>query len=134
MTDNEKLARWQGKPVHATTFREYELEIEGTIGRFVHKQCTCGRETRLGKKYNDEDTRPLCNGIDYLNDDSAAMSLLDTLVEKGYDCYVMTLQLYPTIWACRVFNSTVWIERTNKTRREAVVRACLELIERGGQS
>ena len=100
MTDNEKLARWQGCNTKAVY-----IDYDGT--------------------HHINDITP-----DYLNDDSAAMSLLDTLVGKGYDCYVMTLQLYPTIWSCRVFNSTVWIERTNKTRREAVVAAVLGLIEK----
>ena len=72
---------------------------------------------------------------DYLNDDSAAMSLLDTLVAKGFN------------WKLEGYhNDNTWFEinkpydnRTGDwtiagqwkhTRREAVVAACLELIGR----
>ena len=65
---------------------------------------------------------------DYLNDDAAAMSLLDTLVEKGYDITLMTTRLHPTLWMCRVFNSSIMIDRQKPTRRAAICTAVLKLI------
>lgn len=76
------------------------------------------------------------NTADYLNDSTASMSLLDTLVEKGY-----TFTLFSELHDNKFFGCCVWehessqwtnpaAESFNKpTPREAVVAACLELIE-----
>ena len=104
MTDNEKLARWQG-------WEEYHSDINKHVP-------------------------------DYLNDDAAAMSLLDTLVEKGY-CPLLALNGTTNLWQCSIDEfSTIGKYRVHApvvddpelgrdTRREAVVSAVLELIERG---
>lgn len=68
---------------------------------------------------------------DYLNDDAAAMSLLDTLVNKGYQHYVT----YTEVWkhSCIVFenNNTEWSTKSNyHTRNEAIIAACLEVARR----
>lgn len=59
MTDNEKLAMWQG------------WKNDTTLG-WCRPIC--------GDSWFTEVETP-----DYLNDDAAAMSLLGTLVEKGYE-------------------------------------------------
>jgi hypothetical protein len=66
---------------------------------------------------------------DYLNDDAAAMSLLDTLVEKGFS-YSMggnNLGVHFCIYGEENGEEQIWF--SNKpTRRAAVVAAVLELI------
>lgn len=74
---------------------------------------------------------------DYLNDDAAAMSLLDTLVEKGFVWFlgVDTDELGEiTDIRCKVRHkdSTASINKYTNTRREAVVAAVLELIGKEG--
>lgn len=100
MTDNEKLARWQG-------WEEYHSDINKHVP-------------------------------DYLNDDAAAMSLLDTLVEKGF----YPLFEYKLFDGAEQWNLQLWIKEKHgsswetffvceagaKSRREAVVAAVLELI------
>lgn len=90
MTDNEKLARWQG-------WEEYHSDINKHVP-------------------------------DYLNDDAAAMSLLDTMVEKGHE---PKLQYYHNIkqWGMMP-DEDCGYEWLGDTRREAVCAACLELIEK----
>jgi len=102
MTDNEKLARWQG-------WEEYHSDINKHVP-------------------------------DYLNDDAAAMSLLDTLVEKGY---VPQLAYNGTtlLWQCAIDEWTMVgthrvhsplindVELGRTTRREAIVAAVLLLLE-----
>mgnify|MGYP000911017736 FL=1 len=106
MTDNEKLARWQG--------------LENV------------RPTRLSNGtiviiYNSNEIVP-----DYLNDDAAAMSLLDTLVENGY-WFTLDAGSERYMFNLRLGNFDIGgfdIEASGKTRREAVVEAVLELIEK----
>ena len=78
---------------------------------------------------------------DYLNDDAAAMSLLDTLVEKGY---VPQLAYNGTtlLWQCAIDEWTMVgthrvhsplindVELGRDTRRAAVVAACLEVARK----
>ena len=93
MTDNEKLARWQGPAFGEPPNEYYEMP-------------------------------------DYLNDDAAAMSLLDTLVEKGYGVRIFYDDITPDIenrWVVEVLSDkSYW--GIAATRREAVVTACLELL------
>lgn len=131
MTNNEKLARWAGNALHTTTFREYKLEIEGTTGEFIYKRCSCGKVSRLGKKYNDEDMRPLCEGIipDYENT-NAAMDLLDVLVEKEYQFELTGDGEDKTYWFelskdSKYFDSNGWLP----CKYKAITIAILELIE-----
>ena len=93
MTDNEKLARWQG-PMFGEPPHEY------------YKQP------------------------DYLNDDTANGSLLDTLVEKGHE---PKLQYYHNIkqWGMMP-DEDCGYEWLGDTRREAVVAACLEVARKEG--
>ena len=104
MTDNEILARWQGPMFGEPPDEYYELP-------------------------------------NYLNDDAAAMSLLDTLVEKGY-CPLLALNGTTNLWQCSIDEfSTIGKYRVHApvvddpelgrdTRREAVVSAVLEMIEK----
>lgn len=112
MNINEKLARWQG--------------LENV------------RPTRLSNGtiviiYNSNEIVP-----DYLNDDAAAMSLLDTLVEKGF-YPLLEYKLFNGIeqWVLQIWiqekHGACWehffvCEAGADTRREAVVAAVLELI------
>lgn len=110
MTDNERLARWQG--------------WKCISGDWV---APSGRCENLGMTPN------------YLNDDVAAMSLLDTLPEKGY-CPLLGLNGTTNLWQCEIDKfymhggirlhspvvSDVDLGRT--TRREAVCAAVLEMI------
>lgn len=119
MTDNEKLARFQGWKVKA---------IKPTTIMFPEPLPD------VWVMYTDEgDQMPL---PDYLNDDAAAMSLLDTLVERGMR------------WEMKGCKNEVWFEINKQypdrlgdwtitgnwaaTRREAVVSAVLELIKEAG--
>lgn len=110
MTDSEKLARWQGI------------------------DCDCGN---CGAAYNrcDCDVVGIGTGStppDYLNDDAAAMSLLDTLSERGYKVQLVSSLLAEFVtWDCFVTyapKQTTSGSMDVQTRREAVVAACLELI------
>jgi len=66
---------------------------------------------------------------DYLNDDAAAMSLLDTLVGKKYDIFMDNAS---AAWSCEIYpnngDARLAFSYGKPTRREAVVAACLELI------
>lgn len=97
MTDNERLARWQG--------------WKCISGDWV---APSGRCENLGMTPN------------YLNDDAAAMSLLDTLVEKGFEynlcCNTRSVDF-------RIYQDDAGFSISIKpTRRAAVVAAVLELI------
>lgn len=113
MTDSEILARWQGWENHPQ------------LG-FVLKLSEVGFTANLP---------------DYPNDDAAAMSLLDTLVEKGYT--------YQLLESFRVLPDTkvqhrlrfgkqgkenlcgmVAIGGLKPTRREAIIAACLEVARK----
>lgn len=101
MTDNEKLASWQG--------------WECINGDWV---APSGRCENLGMTAN------------YLNDDAANSSLLDTLVEKGYE-YTVCGSIRKV--DCRIHKNDIGMSIGIKpTRREAVVAAVLELIEKEG--
>ena len=70
---------------------------------------------------------------DYLNDDAAAMSLLDTLTSKGYVWFLgldtdEIGKIADIRCKVRHKDSTASINKYADTRREAVVAACLELI------
>lgn len=69
---------------------------------------------------------------DYLNDDDAAMSLLDTLVERGMMPVLRIVDTNTRLWRVAIYDNycdNQLVEITGKpTRREAVVAACLELI------
>jgi len=77
---------------------------------------------------------------DYLNDDAAAMSLLDTLVEKRLDSRLQSFSDDPlperwqmTIWHSECYGVGCLVDIYKPTRREAVVAAVLELIEQSGE-
>lgn len=104
MTDNEKIARWHN-PSAAFAF---DMQLSnGCIPSFawIH---------------------------DYFNDDAAAMSLLDTMVEKGYmvslendskgwiTCYVPVNKTLASF----IYDDVDY----QPTRREAVVAAVLQLV------
>lgn len=94
--DNEKLAVWQ-------RWEPKEYDVEDFSG------------------YVRQEYEPV---PDYLNDDAAAMSLLDTLAEKGHE---PKLQYYRNIkqWGMMP-DEDCGYEWLGDTRREAVVAACLE--------
>lgn len=114
MTDNEKLARWQGA-----------------------RDCRGSKNNKSKWKWPTSYNPNLFYYKalpDYLNDDAAAMSLLDTLVEKGFVWFlgVDTDELGEiTDIRCKVRHkdSTASINKYADTRREAVVEAVLELIK-----
>lgn len=106
MTDNEKLARWQG--------------WECINGDWV---ASSGRCENLGMTAN------------YPNDDAANSSLLDTLVEKGYywemkGCKNEVWFEINKPYSNRLGDWTI-VGQWQPTRREAVVAAVLELIKEG---
>ena len=103
MTDNEKLLLWQGWKNHTT------------LG-------WCRPPGKDGLWFA-EITVP-----DYPNNDAAAMSLLDTLVEKGYEYNLCGNTRKVDL---RIYKDDVGVCMSIKpTRRAAVVAAVLELIER----
>ena len=101
MRDNEKLSRWQGW--ERSQYKEdYWL--------------------------NPENNHQYWKYPDYLNDDAANSSLLDTLVEKGYE-YTVCGSIRKV--DCRIHKNDIGMSIGIKpTRREAVVAAVLELIEK----
>lgn len=101
MTDSEILARWQGWENHPQ------------LG-FVLKLSEVGFTANLP---------------DYPNDDAAAMSLLDTLVEKDYDYAVFGNSKKTDV---RIYDSDgIGICMSIKpTRREAIISACLEVARK----
>ena len=109
MTDSEILAMWQG------------WKNDTTLG-------WCRPIGNSGSWFAEVDVP------DYLNDDAAAMSLLDTLVEKGMMPVLRIADSNTRVWRVAVYDNYCdrqLVEITGKpTRREAVVAACLELIER----
>lgn len=114
MTDNEKLARWQGKCYHVSDWGQ-------TICKY------CGRTN--DPRYFDFDSI----NSDYLNDDAAAMSLLDTLTSKGYVWFLgldtdEIGEIADIRCKVRYKDSTASINKYADTRRAAVVAAVLELI------
>ena len=114
MTDNEKLARFQGKCYHVSDWGQTNCKY-------------CGR-TNDPRYFDFDSINP-----DYLNDDAAAMSLLDTLVEK---------KCRPELWHNeKTWQFEIW-ERDDgitdsgellavakkTTRRAGVCAAVLEMI------
>ena len=100
MTDNEKLALWQG----------LKQKPQYSIAEALH-----------GIDFNIPD---------YVNNDSAAMSLLDTLVEKGF---IWSLYGKPAGCLCKIYQSmtvkSVAMQEST-TRCAAVVAAVLKLISK----
>lgn len=120
MTDNERLARWQGKCYHVSDWGQTTCKY-------------CGR-TNDPRYFDFDRINP-----NYLTD-LAAMSLLDTLIEKGYGWDLRTCinpieslvsyQFMLTPPSMHYPNENSICSEAN-TRREAVVAAVLELIEMG---
>ena len=120
MTDSEILARWQGYKQHPNGVSCYTGELRLIGGTLKWP--------------------------DYPNDDAAAMSLLDTLVEKGYDVRLQSFLEDPPseLWQCSMWRQMPTeqndscgyciIDVYRSTRREAVVAACLELIGKEAES
>ena len=112
MTDNEKLARFQGKCYHVSDWGQTNCKY-------------CGR-TNDPRYFDFDSINP-----DYLNDDAAAMSLLDTLVEKDYmvelncdeDGAMVTIRRWDQ-GIKRIAFPCVLMD----TRRAAVCAAVLEVI------
>ena len=100
MTDNEKLARWQG---HYVTPAGYIMN-DGQLGYPMP---------------------------DYPNDDAAAMSLLDTLVEKDYS---VSMSTHGPDWQIGIARSDCDLDycfgACKPTRREAIISACLEVARK----
>ena len=102
MTDNEKLARWQG----------WKVQPRGKVTPHIP---------------------------DYRNDATACDSLLDTLVEKGFDVRLQSFleDLASDRWQCSLwqipteqndYDGSCIVDMFKPTRRAAVVAAVLELI------
>lgn len=105
MTDNERLARWQG----------WTYDIEESLWANPIKS----------KGWSTLEPLP-----DYLNNDAASCSLLDTLVAKGY-CYAIRHEA-GVIGVCIAkdpFITDAWdiYIQSNTTRNVAIMQACLEL-------
>ena len=95
MTDNGKIARWQGVYPNPPKYRD-EADNDA--------QCP-----------------------DYLNDDASAMSLLDTLAEKGYLPELVYLNCKH--WQCEAWKGNdLHAVSKEPTIRESVVAAVLQLI------
>lgn len=131
MTDNEKLARWQG-------LCSYRCVVDGLdCGECViddpdHIISDCDVAPTISSKLECKYwVLSTTETSDYLNDDAAAMSLLDTLVKKGYAVAIASRSHKWDIGIARNdCNLDYCISTVKPTRREAVVAACLELIEK----
>ncbi len=116
--------------------RVRRIEIRHMPYRYEGKQMTDSEKLARWQGWKVQPRGKVTPPIpDYLNDDAAAMSLLDTLVEKGLGiqlyntAYEMT-GLYKSRWCCKLTKGADVVVYPNPypTRREAVVAACLELI------
>lgn len=106
MTDSEILARWQG----------WTYDIEECLWIDPIKRDGWLTLRKLP---------------DYPNDDAAAMGLLDTLVKKGYAVGIASRSHKRDIGIARNdCNLDYCISMVKPTRREAIIAACLELIEK----
>lgn len=115
MTDSEKLARWQGKCYHVSDWGQ-------TICKY------CGR-TNDPRYFDFDSINP-----DYLNDDAAAMGLLDTLVEKGFTSRV-EYDYEQDQWAAVIFKPVAMgadsvLHIWKSSRREAIIAVCLEVVRK----
>ena len=112
MSDNENLARWQGIAVYDGIPNDYTLPL-------IDKQAWLMTHTDKPFSWSP--------APDYLHEDSAAMSLLDTLVEKEY--YPELFYSLGRKWNCSIaYDGDIVADSKSHTRREAVVAAVLELI------
>lgn len=107
MTDSEILARWQGLDSHNCD--PHSFHCDG-----------CERGS--------------IQTPDYLNDEAACGSLLDTLVEKGYTpIFEYARYIAPHCWICEIESPSCKeadrIRRKGRTRCEAIVAACLEVAQ-----
>ena len=77
---------------HETSYRYYSLTIDGIQGEFVEKKCSCGQVSKLGRKYNLEDIKPLCVNFNF-----STWETLGKLWElaKSQDWWV-------DFWSCRI--------------------------------
>lgn len=101
MDNNEILAHWQGRDYHDCNPESFHCE-----------GCAEGKE-------------PL---PDYLNDDAACMSLLDTLVEKGWEYSLFGTPNRMNKIDFRIYKVDVGISMAIKpTINEAIIAACLEV-------
>lgn len=110
MTDNEKLARWQGY-----TF-VYDSS-EGVV--FTPPSKPKAAWQHISKL------------PDYLTDSAACMSLLDTLMEKGYK--VSLKSITKKIWRCLIItigNDKFWFEELKPSINESIIAACLEVVKK----
>lgn len=122
MTDNEKIAQWQNKlPMSCCRF-----------DNFYDDDCK-NESLPCFKPIIIDGVGKVCEAIsfagtpDYQSDDAAAMSLLDTAVDKGY--LPELLYLNCKYWQCEIWKGKD-LHGVGKepTRVAAVVAAVLQLI------
>ena len=108
MNDNKILARWQG----------WELDDSDET---CHGWITPDHRFKLETP-------------DYLNDDAAAMSLLDTVANKGYKVQLVSnLQCEFVTWDCFITyapKQTTQGSMDVQTINEAIIAACLVVARR----
>lgn len=100
MTDNEKLARWQGWKPDEFTVLKYSLAWVSPDGITKHAIYP-----------------------NYTVDEVAARSLLDTLIAKGFAIEICSND---STWACEIIG---YARVYKPTRRESVVAAVLQLLQ-----
>lgn len=108
-------------PISSNIFGDYKMNNNEILARWQ------GRSPVL-KKDSVWDTAFKEVYSDYLNDDAAAMSLLDTLVEKGfrYLCYGESGRTELVV----LQGSVEKVHTVKPTRREASIAACLEVARK----
>lgn len=83
------------------------------------------------KAWQDNGSTPNRPSPDYLNDDAAAMSLLDTLVERGWEYSLFGNQNRMNKVDFRIYKGDVGVSMAIKpTINEAITAACLEVARK----
>lgn len=148
MTDSEILARWQGKELQPKFGCHCEIEVGGIEpdGCVIDdgEPWNCVYAKRIKFKESCQYWKPIAGtGIapDYPNDAAACDSLLDTLVENGFDVRLQSFLDDPASdrWQCTVWqvpneqtlaDGSCVADAFESTRREAIVTACLEVARK----
>ena len=101
MTDNEILARWQGLDSHECDEHAFHC---------------------------DDCVRGSMQTPDYLTNSAACMSLLDTLVKKGY--YPEVFYCSAHNWNCAIQDDDLAVQGRDKDINTAIVAAVLEVAKK----
>lgn len=130
MEINELLAKWQGLNTCIHNWEEQWCDAGSGYTEWICLKCDCDYSLPDASVRYDRCKPPEANFKDYFNDATACDSLLDTLVEKGYDPALIYYR-GTSAWHMQIFDGEVNAMYPQKpTRREAIIAACLEVARK----